>query len=47
MDRNSMGNPTPENRAASRRAYDDEAKFIDFSRSTMFLTKEHVIVDRR
>ena len=47
MDRSSMGNPTPENKAASRRAYEDEANFIDFSRSSMFLTKEHVIVDRR
>ena len=25
----------------------DEANFIDFSRSTMFLAKEHVIIDRR
>ena len=47
MDRNSMGNPTPENKAASRRAYEDEANFIDFERSSMFLTKEHVIVDHR
>ena len=35
MDRNSMGNPTPENKAASR-LYEDEANFIDFSRSSMF-----------
>ena len=47
IDRSAMGNPTPENRAASTRAYEDEAKFIDFSRSTMFLAKEHVIIDRR
>ena len=47
MDRSAMGHPTPENRAASKRAYEDEANFIDFSRSTMFLAKEHVIIDRR
>jgi len=47
FDRASMGNPTPENKIASRRAYDDESKFIDFARSSMFLTKEHVIIDRR
>ena len=47
MDRTAMGNPTPENRAASKRAYEDEANFIDFARSSMFLTKEHVIIDRR
>ncbi|HBV25444.1 MAG TPA: hypothetical protein DEB44_05895 [Acidimicrobiaceae bacterium] len=47
MDRSSMGNPTPENKLASRRAYEDEANFIDFARSTMFLAKEHVIIDRR
>jgi len=47
MDRTAMGNPTPENKAASKRAYEDEANFIDFARSSMFLTKEHVIIDRR
>ncbi len=47
MDRSVMGNPTPENKAASKRAYEDEANFIDFARSTMFLTKEHVFIDRR
>jgi len=47
MDRSAMGNPSPENRTASKRAYEDEANFIDFARSTMFLTKEHVFIDRR
>ena len=47
MDRSAMGNAIPENRAASRRAYEDEANFIDFSRSVMFLAKEHVMVDHR
>tara|TARA_B100001250_G_C19743030_1_gene763938 strand:+ start:156 stop:929 length:774 start_codon:yes stop_codon:yes gene_type:complete len=47
MDRSAMGNPTPENRAAAKRAYEDEANFIDFERSTMFLAKEHVFIDRR
>ena len=42
-----MGNPTPENRVAAKRAYEDEANFIDFGRSSMFLAKEHVIIDRR
>ena len=47
MDRSAMGNAIPENRAASRRAYEDESNFIDFGRSVMFLAKEHVMVDRR
>ncbi len=38
---------TPERRAASQRAYEDEANFIDFARSTMWLAKEHVFIDRR
>jgi uncharacterized protein (TIGR02118 family) len=33
--------------AAERAAIEDEAKFIDFKRSTMWLGKEHVIIDRR
>jgi len=36
----------PEARAASRRAIEDEARFIDFKRSTMWLGKEFVFVDR-
>ena len=47
MDRSAMGNPTPENRVAAKRAYEDEANFIDFGRSSMFLAKEHVVIDRR
>ena len=47
LDRDKMGIVTPERRAASKRAYDDEANFIDFPRSTMFLCKEHVFIDRR
>ncbi len=41
------GGATPERRAAARRAYEDEARFIDFARSTMWLGKEHVFVDKR
>ncbi|MBM4382135.1 MAG: EthD domain-containing protein [Deltaproteobacteria bacterium] len=37
---------TPESAEGNRRAIEDEAKFIDFRRSTMFVAKEHVIVDR-
>ncbi len=36
---------TPERTAAGRRAVEDEGKFIDFKRSTMWLAKEHVFVD--
>ena len=38
---------TPEQVAAGRRAVADEAHFIDFKRSTMWLAKEHVFVDHR
>lgn len=31
---------------AAGRLVEDEARFIDFSRSTIFLTEEHVIFDR-
>jgi uncharacterized protein (TIGR02118 family) len=37
---------SPEARAASRRAVDDERNFIDFSRSAIWIGKEHVVVDR-
>jgi uncharacterized protein (TIGR02118 family) len=33
--------------AAGRAAVEDEAKFIDFRRSTMWIGKEHVFIDRR
>ncbi len=38
---------TPERRLANQRAIEDESKFIDFKRSTMWLAKEHVFVDHR
>ena len=47
LDRDQMGIVTPERRAANKRAYDDEANFVDFARSTMFLCKEHVFIDKR
>jgi uncharacterized protein (TIGR02118 family) len=37
---------SPEATAAGRAAVADEAKFIDFKRSTMWIGKEHVFVDR-
>jgi uncharacterized protein (TIGR02118 family) len=36
----------PENQRAAQAAAEDEAKFIDFSRSSFWLGKEHVFVDR-
>jgi hypothetical protein len=36
----------PEVDAAGRRAVEDESKFIDFRRSTMWIGKEHVFIDR-
>jgi uncharacterized protein (TIGR02118 family) len=36
----------PETREAGRLAIEDEAEFIDFTRSSMWLGKEHVFVDR-
>ncbi|HEY8121570.1 MAG TPA: EthD domain-containing protein [Myxococcota bacterium] len=36
----------PEAALAGRRAVEDEAKFIDFKRSTIFLAKERVFIDR-
>ena len=38
---------TAASKAANLAAVEDESKFIDFERSTMFIAKEHVIVDRR
>jgi uncharacterized protein (TIGR02118 family) len=40
------GRGGPEAAEANRRAIEDEAKFIDFKRSAIWLAKEHVIVDR-
>ena len=45
-DRAAQGISTPEGEAASARAIEDERKFIDFSRSSMWFGKEHVFVDR-
>ena len=36
----------PESAAAGRRAVEDESKFIDFARSSMWIGKEHVLIDR-
>ena len=38
---------TAASKAANLAAVEDESKFIDFERSTIFAAKEHVIVDRR
>jgi hypothetical protein len=38
---------TPESERAVQHATEDEATFIDFSRSVMWLAKEHVFIDRR
>ena len=47
FERAALGGSTPEQVAAGRRAVADEAHFIDFKRSTMWLAKEHVFVDHR
>ncbi len=36
---------TPEGRAAGRDLLEDERTFIDFARSSLFLTEEHTIFD--
>ena len=38
---------TPAGRAAAKALVADEAHFIDFKRSTMWLAKEHAFVDHR
>ena len=45
FERAALAGSTPEQVAAGRRAVADEAHFIDFKRSTMWLAKEHVFVD--
>ncbi len=45
FDRGVLGSAIPERRIANERAIADESKFIDFARSSMWLAKEHVIVD--
>ena len=47
FDRAALAGSTPERRLAGERAIADEATFIDFSRSAMWLAKEHVFVDHR
>ena len=47
MDRADISIRTPERVTAAKRAYADETNFIDFARSTMFLCKEHVLIDNR
>jgi uncharacterized protein (TIGR02118 family) len=37
---------SPEGIAAATRLLEDEATFVDFSRSTIFLTEEHTIFER-
>jgi uncharacterized protein (TIGR02118 family) len=39
------GGSTPEGQEAGRALLQDEAKFIDFARSTIFFTEEHLIFD--
>jgi hypothetical protein len=41
-----IGN-TPEGRSAMEIAVQDEAKFIDFANSAIWIAKERVLVDRR
>jgi hypothetical protein len=38
---------TPEGKRAMEIAVEDEAKFIDFPRSAMWVGKERVFIDRR
>ncbi len=40
-----VGMGTPEGQAAHRRLKEDEATFIDFSQSRVFMTEEHTIFD--
>ena len=45
-DRGTQVIATPEGDAATERAIEDEGKFIDFSRSSIWFAKEHVFIDR-
>ena len=47
FERAALAGSTPEQVAAGRRAVSDEAHFIDFKRSAIWLAKEHVFVDHR
>jgi uncharacterized protein (TIGR02118 family) len=42
----SVSRGSPEAEAGQRAAREDEAKFIDFTRSTIWVGKEHTLVDR-
>jgi hypothetical protein len=46
LDRAAFGVSTPERVAAGQRAIEDERRFIDFARSTMWVAKEHEFVNR-
>jgi len=39
------GSATPEGQAAARALLEDEARFVDLKRSTIFVTDEHTIFD--
>ncbi|MCY4214344.1 MAG: EthD domain-containing protein [Gammaproteobacteria bacterium] len=45
FERDALAGSTPERVEAGRRAVADEAHFIDFKRSAIWLAKEHVFVD--
>lgn len=47
FDQNNQDSRTPEAREAGRVLVEDEAKFIDFSRSSMWTGKELTFIDRR
>ena len=38
---------TPEGLKGFGFAFEDEKKFIDFTKSTMAISKEHVVIDKR
>jgi uncharacterized protein (TIGR02118 family) len=42
----SLGRDSPEAEAGRRANMEDEANFIDFTRSTLWVGKEHVLIDR-
>jgi uncharacterized protein (TIGR02118 family) len=42
----SVARRSPETERAGRLAIEDERKFIDFKRSTLWIGKEHVLIDR-
>jgi uncharacterized protein (TIGR02118 family) len=46
FDSRQMGAATPDRQRAAEVAVEDESKFIDFARSSLWLGKEHVFIDR-